>query len=180
VTHRPVTLAATVLALAGLAVVTRGGTSSAGRTPAVSQAGALLDAAPAVTYAPAKARAAAGVRGAEIPLPPGGSFAGIQWEAARDDISAATMDGVMSYNAACQWLRAWRDGRDAAAARQELARIPSWRVFRGTDSGAFLTKVATEVRAGGGADTTSMLEDCDTSHAREVAYARRLGLAPSS
>ena len=40
--------------------------------------------------------------------------------------------------------------------------------------------VALQVSAGGGETAAGVLGDCDASHAREVAYARSLGLVPST
>jgi hypothetical protein len=128
----------------------------------------------------AEARAAAAQRGLGIPLPAGGTFNGVRWEQAGGAIGGAEIDGVLEYNAACQWLRAWRDGRGAKVAASVLAAAPAWPAVRGTESGGFLAKVAADVAAGGGENATAMLADCDAAHVREVAYARSLGLTASS
>jgi hypothetical protein len=176
-----VVLATAGLAAAGLTAAATGAPPSGGS--AAGQSAALIGAAPsdrALAYPAAQARAAANVRGAAVPLPAGGTFNGVRWELAGGDVAAGTLDGVLQYNAACQWLRAWRDGRDAALAVRVLQQIPSWTVFRGTESGDYVAQVSAEAGRGGGELTTQMLAECDASHAREVAYAIELGLTPSS
>jgi hypothetical protein len=126
----------------------------------------------------AAARAAAAERAAAVPLPAGGTFHGIRWEHA-GTVTRAGIDAVLQYNAACQWLRAWRDRRERARAIAMLRAVPGWSAMRGTESAAVLTRVAAEVRAGGGENARLMLAGCDASHAREVEYAARMGLTPS-
>jgi hypothetical protein len=95
-------------------------------------------------------------------------------------VDASTIDGVLQYNAACQWLRAWRrapPGRGQALA--VLQRVPSWSALHGTQAGAVFATVAAQAGAGGGDDATAVLAGCDASHVREVQYATRLGLTPS-
>ena len=125
------------------------------------------------------ARVAATGRAAGVPLPAGGTFDGVRWELGGDGVAQSDIDGVLQYNAACQWLRAWRDGREGALAVQVLQAVPGWPAMRGTESGEFLARVAAEAAAGGGETATAMLADCDASHAREVQYAAQLGLTPS-
>jgi hypothetical protein len=174
------------LAAAGLAAASSAGRAavSPGRAPAAVAAARALVFAPASgaspAYPAAAARGAADIRGAEIPLPAGGTFNGVRWELAGGDVAASTIDGVLAYNAACQWLRAWRDARDGALAIRVLQEAPSWTVFRGTESGAVLAQVAADVSEGGGPTAAGVLADCDAAHAREVAYATRLGLEPST
>jgi hypothetical protein len=169
-------------ALTGVAIAAAVGSAAPAR-PGEARAHALAGASrPQFAGAPyrgAQARAAAAARAAAVPLPPGGTFNGIQWELDGGAWSAGDLEGILEYNAACQWLRAWRDGRDAATALSVLTAAPQWPAMRGTDSGAFLTQVAADARAGGGATATEMLADCDASHAREVATATRLGLTAS-
>ena len=124
------------------------------------------------------ARAAAAERAVAVPLPAGGTFHGIRWELA-GALTHADIDGVLQYNAACQWLRAWRDGRERARAVSVLQAVPGWSATRGTESAEVLSRVAAEVRARGGQTATAMLADCDASHAREVEYAARMGLTPT-
>jgi hypothetical protein len=124
------------------------------------------------------ARMAAAERAAAVPLPAGGTFHGIRWELA-GAITRADIDGVLQYNAACQWLRAWRDGRERTRAVGVLRALPGWSAMRGTESAEVLSRVAADVKAGGGENASLMLADCDASHAREVEYAARMGLTPS-
>jgi hypothetical protein len=132
------------------------------------------------TYPVTQARRVATERAAGLPLPAGGTLDGVRWELGEGVVAESEIDGVLSYNAACQWLRAWRDGRDAATALAVLERAPLWPALRGTASGKFVATVAAEAAAGGGETATGMLRDCDASHAREVAYAASIGLRPSS
>jgi hypothetical protein len=134
----------------------------------------VLDALGPQAYAPGTAREGATVRGAGIPLPAGGNFNGIRWELVAGDIPVAQMDLVLQYNAACQWLRAWRRG--SASALGVLRRAASWTALRGSS----IADVAAEASRGGGEDVTAMLAECNASHTREVAYARQLGLTPST
>jgi hypothetical protein len=117
--------------------------------------------------------------GRDVPVPTGGTFSGIRWEEAGGAFSRAEIAGVLQYNAACQWLRAWRDGREKGAAEQVLADVPAWPAWRFAEGAAVLAGVAADVRAGGGQASTAMLADCDASHEREAAYAAARGLAPS-
>ena len=132
------------------------------------------------TYPAAQARRVASERAGGIPLPTGGTFNGVRWELGEGTVAESEIDGVLSYNAACQWLRAWRDGRAAATALEVLKQAPEWPAFRDTESGKFVAAVAVEASAGGGETATSMLRDCDAAHAREVVYAKSIGLQPSS
>ena len=168
---------------AALAANVTGG-SAAPPSPAapqtVLQAEALTRQAPAAgatVAGAAQLRSTASLRGLSVPLPAGGTFNGIAWENAAGGASPAEMDGVLEYNAACQWLRAWRDGRDAQLAISVLQQAPQWPAMRGTDSGNVLTQVAADVKAGGGPTATGVLRDCDASYARQTAYAGKLGLA---
>jgi len=165
-------VSAAALAAAGIAVASHG---SGGAPAELSRP--VLDALGPQAYAPGTARAGAAMRAEGIPLPAGGNFNGIRWELADGDIPAAQMDFVLRYNAACQWLRAWRRG--SATALGVFRRAASWSAFRG-DGAARLAGVAAEASRGGGKDVTAMLAECTASHRREVAYARRLGLAPST
>jgi hypothetical protein len=132
------------------------------------------------TYPVAQARRVASERAGGIPLPAGGTFNGVRWELGEGFVAESEIDGVLSYNAACQWLRAWRDGRNAATALAVLKQAPEWPAFRGTESGKFVATVAGETSAGGGETAAGMLRDCDASHAREVVYAKSVGLQPST
>jgi len=123
----------------------------------------------------APTRAVADALGRDIPLPAGGNFSGVRWEQA-GELSRAQITAVLHYNAACQWLRAWRDGRAPVTA---LAGLASWPAWRGTETAKVLAEVEHQARTGGGPLLEGVLRDCDASHAREVEYARSLGLKPS-
>ncbi len=134
---------------------------------------------PGPVYTARSVRTMAKLRAASVPLPAGGTFNGVRWEQAGDAVTEHDIDLVLQYNAVCQWLRAWRDGREGALALQVLQTAPGWPAMRGTESGDVLARVAAEAAAGGGETATAVLADCDASHAREVQYASQLGLTPS-
>ncbi len=90
-----------------------------------------------------------------MPLPSGGNFNGIQWGVDDGTWAQTGAEGMLEYNSACQWLRAWRDGRDADLALKVLSTAAGWPALRGTDSGELLTRVAAEASAGGGRTTTA-------------------------
>jgi hypothetical protein len=121
----------------------------------------------------------AALRGLGIPLPAGGTFNGVRWEQG-GDVTAGQLDGVLEYNAMCQWLRAWRDGREPGLAAQVLQTVPAWPALRGTEAQATLTRLAAQVQRGHRPPSGGVLRDCDASHRREVAYAKELGLPASS
>lgn len=127
-----------------------------------------------VVAAPA-ARGLADGLAEDIPLPRGGSFDGIQWEAAGGAFSAAETRAVLQYNAMCQWARAYRDGRQTDVSGRILAEVPSWSALRGAEMG---TAIA-ELLGGGGSASAALLRECDASHEREVRYAQARGLDPS-
>lgn len=110
-----------------------------------------------------------------IPLPAGGDFDGIRWAELDGTIRVAQVEEVVQYNAACQWYRALRDGRDVADARRVIADIPGWQALRGHATGELAAAVAADVAAGGGEALTGVLRQCDEAHEREVAYARAGG-----
>jgi hypothetical protein len=126
----------------------------------------------------AQARSAAAIAADSVPLPRGGNFNGVRWEEAGAGLTDVDVQAVQQYNAACQWLRALGDGRDSIVARAILADVPSWPSLRGSDR----AQLWADAMAGfpDGEPATAMLADCRASHAREVEYARRLGLPPSS
>jgi hypothetical protein len=125
----------------------------------------------------AAVRRAAAARADALPLPAGGNFNGVRWEEAGAGLTEADVDAVQQYNAACQWLRALADGRQAAQARAILAAVPRWPAFRGNDLGAMWTRASA---APGGELGRAVLADCRASHDREVSYAASRGLTPSS
>lgn len=126
----------------------------------------------------AEARGAAATAAKSVPLPRGGNFNGIRWEEEGAGLSDVDVQAVQQYNAACQWLRALSDGREAVVARAILADVPSWPSLRGTDRAQLWADAMATFPKGDPA--TALLADCRASHAREVEYARGLGLLPSS
>jgi hypothetical protein len=160
-------------------------TTVRGSSPAVERSKALVGAPAGDPFAATAAIPAATARvvaeevARDVPLPGGGTFAGVRWEEAVGVVSRTEIAGVLQYNAACQWLRAWRDGREHDAGRKILADVPAWPAWRFTEGAGVLAQVAADVRAGGGELASGMLADCDASHEREVAYAAARGLTPS-
>ncbi len=148
-----------------------------GRAEALTVRPAFNGAGP--VYTARSVRVAARLRAASVPLPAGGTFNGVRWEQAGGAVTQHDIDLVLQYNAVCQWLRAWRDGRDTATAARVLQGAPSWPAIRGTESAGWLTRVAADVNAGGGEAASAVLADCDASHASEIAYAKGLNLTPS-
>lgn len=115
--------------------------------------------------------AAAGLA-ARVPVPAGGNFNGIRWAELDGTIGAKDVQVVVEYNAACQWYRALRDGRQTDEARRVIADIPRWQATRaGGATGELAAGVAADVAAGGGDTLTGVLRDCDAAHRREVAFA---------
>jgi hypothetical protein len=148
-------------------------------------ASALLGIAFAASAAPGRPNEdPTGARGvaarSDVPLPAGGNFNGIQWERAGVEIPPSAIQGTLEYNAACQWLRAWRDGRETGQAIRTLRAAPGWSFLRGSESGQIIAQVAREAAGGGGGLATGVLADCDAAHDREVAYAIDRGLTPST
>ena len=129
---------------------------------------------------PAEERAAANRASAHVPLPDGGNFNGIRFEEAEGTLSDADIQFVLEHNAACQWLRAARDGRRTDVAGDILRDVPSWPSFRDSEFGALTAKAADELARGGGPTAAAMLGECDATHAREVSYARDRGRQPST
>jgi len=124
-----------------------------------------------------RAAALAAGLGTRVPLPAGGNLNGIEWSELDGTIGPADVQAVVEYNAACQWYRALRDGRDVADARRVIADVPNWQATRGRETGALAAAVAQDVTAGGGNALTGVLRDCDAAHQREVAYAAANGKA---
>lgn len=172
-----------LLALAAVAALTAAGPAWADEAQQESKALVATPAAePFVATAKipaATARMIADELAGAIPLPAGGTFSGVRWEEAGGVFSRSEISSVLQYNASCQWLRAWRDGREKGTSQSVLADIPSWPAWRFAETGAVLGKVAAEVRAGGGAAASAILVDCDASYEREAAYAASRGLPPS-
>jgi hypothetical protein len=125
------------------------------------------------------ARGEADRTAARLPLPTGGNFNGIRWEQG-GVLTAAEIEGVLEYNAFCQWIRAARDGADPGTALAVLDDVPRWPAFRETAEADLLSQAVAEARGGSGPVVEGARRDCDGSHGREVAYARERGLTPSS
>jgi hypothetical protein len=174
-----------VLALVAGIATTAGGSVADPRPEALVRSGTLTRASAADVIAhdgtvpAALARVIAEEIAREVSLPSGGTFDGIRWEQAGGVFSRREIAAMLQYNAACQWLRAWRDGREAAVAHAVLTDVPRWTAWRGTETGAAFADVASEVAKGGGEIAATVLADCDASHAREQRYAAALGLSPS-
>jgi hypothetical protein len=173
--------AAAVTALLGVA----SSGSAATEDPALARSAALV-AAPAgdpfaaeASIPAATARVIADEVGRRVPLPDGGTFSGVRWEEAGGLFSRTEITAVLQYNASCQWLRAWRDRRQPGVTARVLADVPSWPAWRGAETQQVLSRIVSDVRAGGGEIATASLADCDASHAREVAFAKSRGLPPS-
>jgi hypothetical protein len=183
--RRTIVVVAAALATLGSASSSSAQTKTRGGSPALERSKALV-AAPAgdpfgavASIPAATARVIADELAPDIPLPGGGTFAGVRWEAAGGVFSRSEIAGVLQYNAACQWLRAWRDGREKEAGERVLADVPFWPAWRFAETARVLGQVAADVRAGGGQAAAAVVADCDASHERETAYAAALGLAPS-
>jgi len=79
----------------------------------------------------------------------------------------------------CQWVRAYRDGRETDVGARILAELPGWSGWRGTETGAVLGAAIAELLDGGGPASAALLAECDASHLREVRYAEAHGLSAS-
>jgi hypothetical protein len=112
-------------------------------------------------------------------FPAGGTFSGTRWEEAGGQFSSSEIASVLEYNAACQGLRAWRDGRAPSTSAKVLTDVPAWPTWPGTETGDVWAQVAADVGAGGGPMAAGVLADCDASHDREVAYAKARQLTVS-
>jgi hypothetical protein len=162
-------VSAAALAAAGIAAAAHPRAAATADPPR-----AVLDALGPQAYTPQTAREGAVIRSADIPLPTGGNFNGIRWEEMVGEIPAGTVDTLLQHNAACQWLRAWRRG--SGTALEQFRRAATWPALRS----APIATVADQASRGGGRDLAAMLSQCNASHTRQVSYARRLGLTPST
>lgn len=113
----------------------------------------------------AGARSLASSQRQSVPLPEGGNFNGIRWEELAGPVSAAEVEIMTEFNAACQWLRAAADGREKGVAEKILGDVPNWNAIR---------------EIGFPAGDPRQLEECRQASQRERAYAGKLGLLPSS
>ncbi len=134
-----------------------------------------LPAADATELDGAQAAVTAGDLGARVPVPAGGNFNGIRWAELDGTVGAQEVQALLEYNAACQWYRALRDGRQTAEARSVIADVPRWQATRARATGELAAAVAADVAAGGGDALTGVLRDCDAAHRREVAFAAANG-----
>jgi hypothetical protein len=128
-----------------------------------------------------QARRIASVLARRIPLPAGGNFSGIRWERAGGALTTSQIDAALEFNAACQWLRALRDGREMTTAISVLRLVPNWPALRAQQAGApWLRNALAQAISSGGGEYLTMLADCDASHAREARYAHAHGRPPST
>jgi hypothetical protein len=131
----------------------------------------------AVEPVPAEsARGVADLYAESIPLPSGGTFNGVRWEQAGGEFRPTEIATVLQYNAVCQWLRAWRDGRQVDVARQVIADAAGWPNLQAAEPGGRIQQLSDDVTRGEGEVLKATLADCDAAHAREVAYAESLRL----
>jgi hypothetical protein len=178
----PVALAAAGAVALALAL-SQGSPPAVGAGTAASAMSAGLAAQPdvdrvsTVRYAADEARAQAGRRAAEVPLPAGGNFHGVHWEEAGGTFSVAEIEGVVEYNAFCQWLRA-AQGPRREEALAVLDSVPRWPALRGGDG--VVAQAVAEARTGGGRVHAGVLAACVRSHQDEAAYAAKRGLTPST
>lgn len=130
---------------------------------------------------PATARATAERLSQSVPRPEGASIDGIRWEEAGGAFALPEIEFVVRYNLACQWYRAFADGRQVKQALSVIEEVPNWSGFAGTDVGAVARIVAEDARAGGfTARSAGVLETCRAAHGREVTYARGRGTSPGT
>lgn len=128
----------------------------------------------------AQARIFATERSSSIPLPVGGNFNGVQWEQFDGPVPLPVLDGILEYNAACQWLRAAADGRETETARAVLPAVSEWPSLRGTESATSVKRAAAELSANSPSSGSGVLRDCREIHGREVLYATTQGLRPTT
>ena len=121
-----------------------------------------------------------GRRAAGVPLPAGGTFDGVRWELGGGVSRESEIDGVIAVQrglpvaagVARRPRRAHRPagaapcaGGPPCAARNRASSLARWPPRR---------------PAAAARRPPAMLADCDASHAREVVYAERIGLTPST
>lgn len=148
------------------------------RSQARAAASTVSYARPGQQFEPAQARGASAALSDQVPLPEGGSFNGIRWEEVEGVLTEADLVHVLEFNAACQWLRASRDGRETEVARAILEEIPSWASFRENERGELFRDVLAQLDQRGPV-ARAVLDECDSSHQSEVGYAIQRGTAPS-
>lgn len=176
---RYITAAVALLTL-GTCALAVGARAHAGVEPAPDAVGlqqsaqlasATLDpASSSVQISGPEAAAMSGALADGVPLPEGGTLDGIQWTELDGYLSRAQARGVIEFNAACQWHRALRDGREVSTATAIIQQLPSWDALRGETTGEITAAAAQDAAAGGGPRLSALLRDCDASHAQELAY----------
>ena len=170
-------LAAAALASAALGA---GAVATAGQAdlspPVPPAASSVL---PAGTIDGPNARAAAAAFGSRIEMPDGANLNGIRWEQSGTS-SAGDVAFTVSYNVACQWLRAFGEGRQVPRARAVLATVARWPAFQGVEGAEGMELAAQQALAGQpGVEFRTVNGDCFETRAREQQYARSLGLVPT-
>lgn len=152
------------------------------RSRAMAAEPAISFAEPGATYGSGASAQSASTSVAEgIPLPAGGNFNGIRWTAVEGTLFAADIHFVLEFNAACQWLRAFRDGREKTEAREILADVPAWPTFRDNERGELAREASDALSKGAsGGVVAAFLADCDATHEREVRWAEQQDLKPST
>ncbi len=131
---------------------------------------------PAVSWSGEQLVKRAALFTSSVPLPTGGNFNGIRWT----DLEAATDTDIrflLQYNAACQWLRAAADRRDAANQDAIWSQLPTWPAMRLDGYGEQFQSARAPALQG---RDSALSRRCVESHERETSYARGLGLTPSS
>lgn len=148
------------------------GSPAAGERPSAEQLSGRLAAAPALEEqgallrAEEEARAVAEQAEADVPLPPGGTLADIHYENATG-MTEAALEGVIQFNAACDWwlyVRDRADAPDAAQARRVVGEIPSWSGFQGTGNGEVARSVASGLVGGGDRAEAERLVTANCEH----------------
>lgn len=114
--------------------------------------------------------------GQAVPLPAGGNFNGIRWKDMQD-AGDQDIQFLLQVNAACQWLRAAADQRDAAASSQILREIPQWPALRDGELGDAFRSAFAQAASPGTADS-AQLQQCREAQQRQVAYATVHGAPP--
>jgi len=116
-----------------------------------------------------------------IPLPDGGNFNGVQWDAVDDGVSDADIEFVLQYNAMCQWVRARADERDTDVAEQVLDDAADWSALRGAGLSPRLQRLLPQIRANVvDDDAGGLVTECQDSAERERRYAASRGLQPTN
>ncbi len=113
-----------------------------------------------------------------VPLPSGGNFNGIQWDAVEDGMSRNEMRFVLQYNAACQWFRAVADEREVELAEDVIREIPRWSALRRNEAGLRAQAALDSYSEEAGSDFEVFVARCEDSARRERDYASQQGLDP--